>query len=315
MGLTSFKMVKNIAYLFPGQGAQFVGMGKDLHDFYPSCKNIYDKANEILGFNLAKLCFEGPAENLSRTQNSQPAILVTSIACLRAMEESSKDKVKPAFAAGLSLGEYTALYAAGAISFEDAVMLVRKRGLAMEQASQQNPGKMASVIGLSRDQVDDICKTSNTEIANLNCPGQVVISGRKDAIENAASLAKEKGAKKAIILDVSGPFHCSLMEPASAQLKAELDKIQISMPQYPVISNVTAKEEISAEEIKDNLITQLCHSTRWEDSIRYIASNGIKDFLEIGPGKVLKGLIRRIDPTLTVHTIGTLQDIQACPVD
>lgn len=310
MGLTPFKMVR-IGYLFPGQGAQFVGMGKDLYDQYPSCKEIYDKANQILGFDIAKLCFEGPAEELSRTQNSQPAILVTSIACLKALEENFKDKLNPAFAAGLSLGEYTALYAAGAISFEDVVMLVRKRGLAMEQASQQNPGKMASVIGLSKDQVEDICRSSATEIANLNCPGQVVISGRNDAITNAANLAKEKGAKRAIVLDVSGPFHCSLMEPASVQLKVELDKIQIKSPQYPVISNVTAKEETSPEEIKNNLITQLCHSTRWEDSMRYMASKGTNDYLEIGPGKVLKGLTRRIDPALTVHTTGTLQEIQA----
>lgn len=301
---------KGIAYIFPGQGAQSVGMGKDLYDNFPEAKEVFDKANEALGFNLKALCFEGPKDKLSTTSLSQPAILATSIAALSSLKSQVKDlDVKAAL--GLSLGEYTALVSAGSIGFSDGIKLVRSRGQFMEDASKQNPGKMASVLGLGRDAVGQVCKETGCEIANLNCPGQIVISGRKEAIEKASELSKANGAKRAIILDVSGPFHSSLMKPAADKLNRLLEETDIRKPSFPIVSNVDASYEDDAATIKKNLLTQLTSSTNWEDSIRLLARDGVKYFFEIGPGKVLKGLIRRIDPGLTVYNAGTAEEIKA----
>ena len=302
--------MEKLAYIFPGQGAQFVGMGKELCDAFPVAKEIFDRANEALGFDLAKLCFEGPKEELSTTSVSQPAILTTSIAFLRVIEAEIPE-LKPSASLGLSLGEYSALVAAGSVGFEDAVKLVRSRGQFMEEASQKNPGTMASLIGLNDiNVVNDICVSSNAEIANLNCPGQIVISGKHESIEKASTLAMEKGAKRAIKLDVSGPFHSSLMNDASAKLEKALEGVKIKTPSVPVISNVNAQKESSEEEIKKNLVEQVSHKTYWEKSINRVAGMGINTFLEIGPGKVLKGLLRRIDPQLSVRNVGTLKDIE-----
>lgn len=310
MGSYGHRMVE-IAYIFPGQGAQFTGMGKDLYDNFPAAKEVFDKANSTLKIDIRKLCFEGPQDELSTTANSQPAILTTSIAALRAYESSPMAcQCTPRFSLGLSLGEYTALVAAGAVSFEDALLLVRKRGELMEEASRKNPGKMACVIGMELKAVEDLCKGIGCEIANLNCPGQVVVSGKTNNIELFSSLAKDKGAKRVLMLDVSGPFHSSLMTTARDKLKDQIDKVRFSSPKLNFISNVDAKVQTDPVAIKDNLIKQVNSKTLWEESVKLAAQSGIRTFLEIGPGQVLKGLLKKIDPKLEVKNFGVLQDLQ-----
>jgi len=311
MGGDGSRMVDS-ALIFPGQGAQVVGMGKDLYDNFAAAKTVFDRANEILKIDLKKLCFEGPQAELSTTQNSQPAILTASIAALRAFEASPLwADMSPKFSLGLSLGEYTALVAAGAITFEDALILVRKRGELMEEASRKNPGKMACVIGMDVPAVESLCKGIGCEIANLNCPGQVVISGKTNNVELFASLAKEKGAKRVILLDVSGPFHSSLMTIARDKLKDYIDKVQLQAPKLSFVSNVDAKAQIDPVTIKLNLISQVNSKTMWEESIKLVAASGVKTFYEIGPGQVLKGLLKKIDPKLEVKNIGCAADLSA----
>jgi len=300
---------EKLAYIFPGQGAQYVGMGRDLYDNFPQAKEIFDEANKILGFDLKGLCFEGPMDKLSTTSFSQPAILVASIAALRSLK-SKENNLDVKAALGLSLGEYTALVSADSFDFRDALMLVRARGQFMEEASKENPGKMASILGMDKDIVEDVCKEAGCEIANLNCPGQVVISGKNDSIDKAIDLAKAKGAKRSVVLEVSGPFHSLQMKSAAVKLKDFLDKVNIKKPSFPVVSNVDASYQTDAESIKKNLVTQLTERTYWEDSIRLLAKEGVRTFLEIGPGKVLKGLLRRIDSSLVVYNVGTTQEIE-----
>lgn len=300
------------AYIFPGQGAQCVGMGKDLYEGFPAAKEVFDKANQVLKIDIKKLCFEGPHEELTTTQYSQPAIFTMSMAALRAYESSQLNgQFTPKFSLGLSLGEYTALVACGSISFEDALILVKKRGEFIESASRKNPGKMACVIGMELNVLEDLCKGIGCEVANLNCPGQIVVSGKTNNIELLASLAKDKGAKRVVMLDVSGPFHSSLMTDARDKLKNFIDSIQFSPPKFSFVSNVDAKAQTDPAKIKENLIAQVNTKTLWEESIRLVASSGIKTFLEIGPGQVLKGLLKKIDSKLEVKNIGTLQDFQA----
>jgi len=304
-----------IAYIFPGQGAQTPGMGKDLYDNFPAAREVFDKANSLLKIDIKRLCFEGPQSDLSTTANSQPAILTMSIAALRAYESSPlAGQYTPKFSLGLSLGEYTSLVAAGAISFEDALILVRKRGEFMEEASRKNPGSMACVLGMDLKAVEDLCKGIGCEIANLNCPGQVVVSGKTNNIELFSSLAKDKGAKRVLMLDVSGPFHSSLMTIARDKLKDYIDKVQFNSPSLRFISNVDAKIQTDPAIIKDNLIKQVNSKTLWEESIKLAVQNGIRTFLEIGPGQVLRGLLKKIDPKLEVKNFGVLQDLQAVPV-
>jgi [acyl-carrier-protein] S-malonyltransferase len=249
---------------------------------------------------------------LSTTRISQPAILTTSIAALKAFETSGfYTQISSKFSLGLSLGEYTALVAAGSISFEDALVLVKKRGELMEEASNKNPGKMACVIGMDPNAIDSLCKGIGCEIANLNCPGQVVISGKTTNVELFASLAKEKGAKRVLMLDVSGPFHSSLMTSARDKLKDFIEKVQISKPAISFISNVDAKIQDDPQVIKDNLIKQVNSKTMWEESIKVVSSSGVKNFIEIGPGQVLKGLLKKIDPKLEIKNVATPQDIQS----
>jgi [acyl-carrier-protein] S-malonyltransferase len=288
-------------------------MGRDLYQMCPEAKEVFDEAEKNLqGLNIKKLCFEGPIEELTRTANSQVCMLVASIAALKALDSklSTLDsKTNVIACAGLSLGELTALVAAKSISFTDGVRLVRRRGELMEEASLKNPGIMASIIGLSFKDLAEICKEAGAEIANLNCPGQIVISGTEDAVRKAISISTEKGAKKAIPLNVSGAFHSSLMKEAAEKFRSELDKVTFSSPELGVVSNITADYEKNPEEIKKNLVRQLYSPVRWEDSIRNIAGKGVDTFFEIGPGKVLKGLLRRIDKNLKVYNIEKPEDM------
>ncbi len=293
-----------VAYLFAGQGSQYIGMGKGLYEAFPESKAVFDKADKVLGFSISKLCFEGPQQELTRTVNCQPAILTISIAAWEAYRASrGVDFSTDGYTAGLSLGEYSALVAAGVINFEDAVYLVRRRGEFMEEEALKSPGKMLSIIGLELSLVRQVCLDANTEIANINCPGQVVIAGSAKEIEKAQELAKERGAKMAVMLEVSGAFHSSLMKGATVRLAAELEKIKLNAPIMPVVCNVTAKAATSAAEIKDNLIKQVASSVLWEDSMKFMLSKGVKNFIEFGPGKVLKGLMRRIEASAQVVNI------------
>ncbi len=295
------------AFLFAGQGSQYIGMGKDLYEFFPESKAVFDKANKVLGFSISEFCFNGPAETLKQTVFSQPAILTASIAALEAFK--ARCDVHPDFMAGLSLGEYSALIAAGSFTFEDGVSLVRKRAQIMENAAKEHPGKMAAVLDLSLDKIKDICSKAAAEIANINAPGQIVISGEPKAVDKARELCIASGAKRVIELEVSGGFHSSLMSGGSAELKMELSNTPVSGPKIPVISNYTARPELEAVQIGENLIRQMYSPVKWEDSMRFILSQGVTRFFEFGPGKVLKGLMRRIEPSVQVVSIEKKDDI------
>jgi [acyl-carrier-protein] S-malonyltransferase len=297
-----------LAFIFPGQGAQAIGMAQDLCAAYPGARKVFSDADRVLGFSLSRLCFEGPFDELTKTENCQPAVLTASIAALEALKASHPQLVL-SYTAGLSLGEYSALVAARILSFEDAVYLVRKRGEFMEAASKKNPGRMSCVLGLELDSVSAICQKTGCEVANLNCPGQVVISGSLSALEAAAAQSMEKGAKRVLSLDVSGAFHSSFMNEARDRLKAEIDKMRFSKPACPIISNVDAKEQVDPQAIKENLIKQVNSATFWEASMRYLLSRGVETFFEIGPGSVLKGMFKKIDPSAKVINVGKVADL------
>ena len=296
-----------VGYLFAGQGSQYIGMGRDLSVAFPEAQSIFNQADKILGFSLSDLCFNGPLEVLTKTNNCQPAIVAMSLACWQAYK--SKHPQIDGYMAGLSLGEYSAYVAAGALNFEDALLLVRRRGEFMEEAALKYPGKMLSIIGLDLAKVKEICAQLKTEVANINCPGQIVISGAPSAITQAQGLAKEQGAKLAVILEVSGAFHSSFMIEAAQKLACELKKINIVAPKFPVVSNVNAQIAVTPEEIKQNLIQQVSSSVLWEDSVKLILAKGVSNFVEFGPGKVLKGLLRRIDSNATVVNVEKSADI------
>lgn len=291
------------AFIFPGQGAQFVGMGKDLYDNSPEARRIFEEADAILNLPLSRMCFEGPFEELTQTKNCQPAIVAASMAASYVFRKTYP-QIIPSYVAGLSLGEYSALVAADIINFHDALHLVRKRGEFMEAAAAQNPGKMSCVLGLDKDAVAGICRETGAEIANLNCPGQVVVSGANASLEKVSALAMERGAKRVIGLDVSGAFHCSLMKDAAHKLKAEIDKIHFNKAKYPLISNVDAKEQVDPRVIKENLIKQVDSTTYWEASMRYLLDKGVDTYYEIGPGSVLRGLFKKIEPSVRVVNAG-----------
>jgi [acyl-carrier-protein] S-malonyltransferase len=294
-----------IAFIFPGQGSQTVGMGLSLAEKHPNVKAIFEKADEKLNAKLSKLIFEGPQEELTLTVNAQPALLTTSIAVLEFFRESG---VQADYVAGHSLGEYTALVAAGALTFEEGVYLVRKRGEFMESAVPNGEGTMAAVLGLDRERLSEVTESVTesgypVQLANLNCPGQIVISGTTKGVELAGVKAKEAGAKRVLPLVVSGPFHSSLMKPAAGQLKAELDKMDMKDAKVPVIANVTAEPIYEAGVIKEKLIEQLYSPVLWEDSVSKMLDLGVDTFIEIGPGKVLSGLVKKVSRSANTYSV------------
>ncbi|MGA1841181.1 MAG: ACP S-malonyltransferase [bacterium] len=292
----------NTAFIFPGQGSQFVGMGKDIYEQYPEARQVFDQASDVLDIDLKTLCFQDPEDKLKLTTYTQPAILTTSLALFACI--GSTDKM---FLAGHSLGEFTALAAGGSLGLETAVSLVMERGRLMQEAVPSDLGGMAAIIGLDNQEVLDACNSAREEgkvwPANFNCPGQIVITGEKKGLLKAIELAKNKGAKFSVMLPVSIPSHCPLMEPAAMRLKDMLEKIDVEDLQVPVVSNCWAIPIKEKELIKKNMIEQMTSPVKWEDSIRFMIQKGVTTFIEVGPGKVLTGLIRRIDRQARVINI------------
>ena len=302
-------MKQKIGFLFPGQGAQFVGMGKDLFEQSPAAEEVYKKADAVLGYSISQICFAGPESELTRTLYAQTAIFVTSMAALAALREKIPD-LKPELVAGLSLGEFSALTASAAISFDDALKLIRVRAEAMEQAAQQNPGTMASVMGLDIEACKAVAQEAGCEVANLNTPEQTVLSGTKEAIERACKFAEAKGAKRAMPLKVGGAFHSSLMKPAQERLEVALKDAPVSTPNCVFVPNVTAQKASEPSVIRDLLAKQLTSSVRWVGTMSTAKTEGINTFLEIGPGKVLKGLARKCQSDFQVLNFGTMDDFK-----
>src|SRR5580700_8286223 len=300
------------AFVFPGQASQYPGMGKELADKYPVARAVFDEADKALGFSISQMCFAGSGEDLKQTANTQPAILTCSVAIYRILEEKG---VTPDFVAGHSLGEYSALVAAGSLKFSDAVKIVYKRGKYMQEAVPAGLGAMAAIMGLSHAVVMDACKRAAEgqvcSPANLNSPEQTVISGHAEAVKRAVEIASQLGAKRAVILPVSAPFHCALMMPAQEKLEKDLRKINIGPLRVPLVTNVDADTETSGEEARDALIRQVTMAVRWEESVREMIESGVTVFVEVGPGKVLSGLLRQIDRSVRVFNVEDSASLQS----
>jgi [acyl-carrier-protein] S-malonyltransferase len=303
--------MNKIAFLFPGQGAQYVGMAKDIYDSHPEVKELYSKAEEVLGFDLAKICFEGPAEVLVRTEHTQPAIFTHSVALWTLLEDH---KLKPAFTAGHSLGEYSALVAAGALTFEEALEAVKHRSLLMQEACDQSEGTMAAIIGLEKEDILSICQEASSygviQPANFNSKDQMAISGERRAVQKGAELAKKRGAKRAILLDVAGAFHSELMRPAQEKFREVTGKLDVKEPQVPVVANVNAQPVTETRQIKELLTDQITMPVLWYQSMQRMYKEGVKNYVEIGPGKVLQGLLKRSFKDTKSVGIDKLQDLQ-----
>lgn len=302
-----------IVFVFPGQGSQRVGMGRDLVEASSEAKSLFELANKAVGFDLASLIFEGPEEELKQTVNTQPALLTTSVALYQAFASHG---ITPDYVAGHSLGEYSALTAAGSLSFEEAVATVRARGGFMEQAVPSGQGAMAAVLGGEREALAALCEEITSqgqlvELANMNCPGQIVVSGSKEGVEQLVARVKEIGAKRAIPLEVSGPFHSSLMKPAAQKLEGQLSTINIQDAKVPVIANVTARPVTDRTQISSLLVEQVYSPVLWQDSINWLIEQGVDTFVEIGPGSVLAGLIKKIDKTVAIYNVQDIESLEA----
>ncbi|MDP4180051.1 MAG: ACP S-malonyltransferase [Bacillota bacterium] len=303
--------MSNTAFIFPGQGAQSVGMGKQICDNFKASSDIFDEASESLGFDIKKMIFEGNDETLKITENTQPTILATSIACLMPLLENGKT---PDVVAGLSLGEYSAHVAASTLSFKDAVALVKKRGKYMQEAVPLGVGTMAAILGLGSQDVIECCKAASSfgivEPANFNCPGQVVVAGEIKAVEKVVELSKEKGAKRSMVLPVSAPFHCSMLKPAGDKLAEEFSNISLNEMKYPLVTNVTAQYINDSSCVKDLLIRQVSNPVLWEESVRTMISNGVDTFVEIGPGKALSGFVKKISKEVRIFNIEDMDSLK-----
>jgi len=303
-----------VAHVFPGQGAQWVGMGRDLCENFDSARTVFKQADEALGFPLSRLCFEGPEDELQKTANAQPALVATSLACLKATQDVLGDNelLPPAFVAGHSLGEYTALAAADVLDFATTIYLARERGRLMHEAGLKKPGGMVAIIGLAEDALSDVCSEADACIANYNCPGQLVISGAKENLARAVDLAQARGAYRTIPLKVGGAFHTSLMQSAVDGMTEIVATLSFRDPVVPIIANTTAQPLTTGEAVKGELLRQLCNCVQWQRSVEYMVDDGVSTFVEIGPGKVLSGLIKRINSgakTLNIDGVSTIKKV------